>query len=58
MDISSVANQNMELMEIAYAVKCVKASQQSMMMTVGSIIEDTAEVSKEALELFRAEQKN
>lgn len=57
MDISSVANQNMELMEIAYAVKCVKASQQSM-MTVGSIIEDTAEVSKEALELFRAEQKN
>ncbi len=57
MDISSVANQNMELMEIAYAVKCVKATQQSM-QAIGSIIEDTAEVSKEALELFRAEQKN
>jgi len=57
MDISSVANQNMELMESAYAVKCVKATQQSM-QTIGSIIEDTAEVSKEALELFSAEQKN
>ena len=58
MDLASVANQqNVELMELAYAVKCVKASQQSMEM-VGSIIQDTAEVSKEALELYRAEQNN
>ena len=58
MDIGAIANQqNVELMEIAYAVKCVKATQQSL-MTVGSIIEDTAEVSKEALNLYMAEQKN
>lgn len=58
MDLASVANQqNVELMEIAYAVKCVKASQESAQL-IGSIIQDTAEVSKEALELYRAEQKS
>ena len=56
MDISSLNNQvATEQLQLMAAVKCIKAQQQTM-ETAGSIIEDTAEFSAEALEKYHAEQ--
>ena len=57
MDISSVSNAvNSDAIQLMAAVKCIK-SQQASMQAVGSIIEDTAEFSAEAIARYRAEQQ-
>lgn len=56
MDISSISSQAVDNTELLAAVKCIKAAQSSM-MAIGSIIEDTAEISAEAMARYRAEQE-
>ena len=57
MDISSISNAvNTEAVQLMAAVKCIKSTQASMEMA-GSIIQDTAEFSAEALARYRAEQQ-
>lgn len=57
MDISSLNNQvATEQVQLMAAVKCIKA-QQTTMETAGSIIQDTAEFSQEALAKYHAEQQ-
>ena len=57
MDISSISNAvNTEAVQLMAAVKCIKSTQASMEMA-GSIIQDTAEFSQEALARYRAEQQ-
>lgn len=55
MDISSVGGSALTPdVQAQYAVKCIKMAQESMLVT-GSIIQDTAEISQEALEKYAAE---
>lgn len=55
MDISSVGGSAMsEAVQAQYAVKCMKMSQQSTYV-MGEIIQDTLEISTEAIEKCAAE---
>lgn len=57
MDISALNSQvATEQLQMMAAVKCIKA-QQSTMQCAGSIIQDTVEISQEALKLYNAEQQ-
>ena len=55
MDITSLSNAvSTEQVQLLAAVKCIKAQQQTM-ETAGNIIQDAAEISKEALAKYHAE---
>ena len=55
MDLASLNNQvATEQVQLMAAVKCIKAQQQTMAVA-NNIIQDTAEFSNEALELYKAE---
>lgn len=56
MDVSSVGYGSALTPEVQaqYAVKCIKMAQETM-ATAGSIIQDVAEISKEAMEKCLAE---
>ena len=56
MDVSAISGSNVDAIQLQAAVKCIKSMQESM-QAVGSIIEDTAEFSQEAIERYRAEQQ-
>ena len=56
MDISSIGGSALTPeIQAQYAVKCLKMAQEAM-EAVGTIIEDTIEISQEAMEKFMAER--
>ncbi len=54
MDISEVSSLDPSLIQTMFAVKCFKATQESMAVA-GNIIEDVAQISAEALNKYQAE---
>ena len=57
MDVNSVSGSGLTPeVQSQYAVKLIKMAQQSEQV-VGSLLEDTAEISKEAMERFLSEVK-
>lgn len=57
MDISSIISDlESSQMEALYAVKLFKMAQESDMAVTAELLEDVAEISKEAMEMFMSER--
>jgi hypothetical protein len=57
MDISSIlSDMETSQMEALYAVKLIKMAQESEFAVTSELLEDVAEISKEAMDMFMSER--